>query len=95
MSCELFPNVALVSRLTTCSVENLRPGNMDRLKLGYEDLRRVNKGIILASTSGYGASGPFEKRAGYDMIAGAEAGLLHLTGERGGGPVRPGLGLTE
>jgi succinate--hydroxymethylglutarate CoA-transferase len=68
---------------------------MDRLKLGYEDLRKVNKGIILASTSGYGAGGPFEKRAGYDMIAGAEAGLLHLTGERGGGPVRPGLGLTD
>jgi succinate--hydroxymethylglutarate CoA-transferase len=36
-----------------------------------------------------------KNRAGYDMIAGAEAGLLHLTGERGGGPVRPGLGLTD
>jgi succinate--hydroxymethylglutarate CoA-transferase len=45
--------------------------------------------------SGYGPSGPFAKRAGYDMIAGAEAGLLHLTGERGGPPVRPGLGLTD
>ena len=44
---------------------------------------------------GYGPSGPFAKRAGYDMIAGAEAGLLHLTGERGGRPVRPGLGLTD
>ncbi|PPJ56627.1 hypothetical protein CBER1_01816 [Cercospora berteroae] len=76
-------------------VENLRPGALDRLKLGYEDLRKINRRIILASTSGYGPSGPFEKRAGYDMIAGAEAGLLHLTGERGGGPVRPGLGLTD
>lgn len=44
---------------------------------------------------GYGAGGPFAHRAGYDMIAGAEAGLLHLTGERGRGPVRPGLGLTD
>jgi succinate--hydroxymethylglutarate CoA-transferase len=76
-------------------VENLRPGNMEKLQLGYDDLRKVNQGIILASTSGYGPSGPFENRAGYDMIAGAEAGLLHLTGERGGGPVRPGLGLTD
>lgn len=82
-------------KLNVTSVENLRPGNMDRLKIGYEDLRKVNKRIILASTSGYGAGGPMEKRAGYDMIAGAEAGLLHLTGERGGGPVRPGLGLTD
>lgn len=39
-------------RLTVRRVENLRPGNMDRLRLGYEDLRKVNKGIILASTSG-------------------------------------------
>ncbi|KXT03328.1 hypothetical protein AC578_4005 [Pseudocercospora eumusae] len=76
-------------------VENLRPGNMERLQLGYQDLRKVNKRIILASTSGYGAGGPFEKRAGYDMIAASEAGMLHLTGERGGGPVRPGLGMTD
>lgn len=68
---------------------------MERLKLGYQDLRKINKRIILASTSGYGAGGPFEHRAGYDMIAAAEAGLLHLTGERGRGPVRPGLGLTD
>lgn len=94
-SCELsIATIGIVS-LTRSSVENLRPGNMDRLKLGYEDLRKINKRIILASTSGYGAGGPFEKRAGYDMIAAAEAGLLHLTGERGRGPVRPGLGLTD
>lgn len=45
--------------------------------------------------TGYGEVGPQATRAGYDMIAGAEAGLLHLTGERGGPPVRPGLGLTD
>lgn len=44
---------------------------------------------------GYGPSGPSSQQAGYDMIAGAEAGLLHLTGEKGGPPVRPGLGLTD
>lgn len=49
-----------------------------------------NMGVL-----GYGSSGPASKRAGYDMIAGAEAGLLHLTGERNGPPVRPGLGLTD
>lgn len=85
---------------------------MDKLGIGFEALRKINPGIIVASTSGtsreeillqtashvrsgYGASGPFKARAGYDMIAGAEAGLLHLTGERGRGPVRPGLGLTD
>ncbi|WPH03786.1 Hypothetical protein R9X50_00666900 [Acrodontium crateriforme] len=76
-------------------VENLRPGAMEKLGLGYDKLEKVNPRVILASTSGYGAIGPYRYRAGYDMIAGAEAGLLHLTGERGGRPVRPGLGLTD
>lgn len=44
---------------------------------------------------GYGRSGPYGSRGGYDPIAGAEAGLLHITGERGGPPVRPGLGLID
>lgn len=45
--------------------------------------------------TGYGASGPFAHRAGYDAIAAAEAGMLHITGERNGPPTRPGLGLTD
>lgn len=76
-------------------VENMRPGAMHRLKIDYDILAKVNPRLIYASVSGYGPSGPYKNRAGYDMIAGAEAGLLHLTGERGGPPVRPGLGLTD
>ncbi|EXJ87208.1 hypothetical protein A1O3_04167 [Capronia epimyces CBS 606.96] len=76
-------------------VDNFRPGALERLGLGYDVLSKVNPRIIHASVSGYGEVGPYAKRAGYDMIAGAEAGLLHLTGERGGPPVRPGLGLTD
>ena len=76
-------------------VENMRPGVMEKLGLDYQTVSKANPRIIFASVSGYGPSGPYAKRAGYDMIAGAEAGLLHLTGERGGPPVRPGLGLTD
>ena len=76
-------------------VDNFRPGTMEKLNIGYDTLKKVNPKIIHASLSGYGASGPAAKRAGYDMIAGAEAGLLHLTGEKKGPPVRPGLGLTD
>ena len=76
-------------------VENFRPGTMEKLNIGYDVLKKINPRIIHASVSGYGSSGPAAKRAGYDMIAGAEAGLLHLTGERAGPPVRPGLGLTD
>ncbi|KAK3718686.1 hypothetical protein LTR37_004903 [Vermiconidia calcicola] len=68
---------------------------MEKLKIGYDVLKEINPRIILSSTSGYGSSGPFAHRAGYDMIVGAEGGLLHVTGERGGGPIRPGLSLVD
>ncbi|KAJ5618364.1 hypothetical protein N7528_007007 [Penicillium herquei] len=68
---------------------------MDELGIGYEALRKLNPSIIHASVSGYGASGPYAKRAGYDAIVGAEAGMVHITGERDGAPTRPGLGMTD
>ncbi|KAG7078366.1 Succinate--hydroxymethylglutarate CoA-transferase [Colletotrichum scovillei] len=77
------------------SVENFKPGTMDRLGLGYERLKKLNPRLVYASLSGYGTSGPYANRGGYDPIAGAEAGLLHVTGEQHGPPVRPGLGLVD
>lgn len=77
-------------------VENFRTGTLEKLKLGYEDvLKKANPRLIVGSLTGYGASGRDAKKAGYDMIVGADAGLLHLTGPRNGPPVRPGLGLTD
>lgn len=61
--------------------------------------RHGNKHLSISDprrkTTGYGRSGPYGSRGGYDPIAGAEAGLLHVTGERNGPPVRPGLGLID
>ncbi|KAJ5670951.1 hypothetical protein N7507_000078 [Penicillium longicatenatum] len=76
-------------------VDNFIPGKMDDLGIGYKTLSGINPSIIHASVSGYGASGPYAHRAGYDAIAAAEAGLLHITGEKDGPPTRPGLGLTD
>ncbi|KAE8378177.1 CoA-transferase family III domain-containing protein [Aspergillus bertholletiae] len=76
-------------------IENFRPGKMEQLGLGYETLQKANPRLIYATVSGYGAGGPSAERSGYDMIAAAEAGLLHVTGERDGPPVRPGLGLVD
>ncbi|OCK78236.1 CoA-transferase family III [Lepidopterella palustris CBS 459.81] len=76
-------------------VENFKPGTMDRLGIGYDELKKVNPRLIYASVSGYGTTGPYADRGGYDPIAGAEAGLLHVTGERNGPPVRPGIGLID
>ncbi|CAK7226752.1 hypothetical protein SEUCBS140593_006348 [Sporothrix eucalyptigena] len=76
-------------------IENFKPGTMDRLGVGYDKLKEVNPSIIYATISGYGTSGPYASRGGYDPIAAAEAGLLHITGERNGMPVRTGLGMID
>ena len=74
---------------------NFLPGTMDRLGLGYDEIKAFNKGIIYASVSGYGPNGPNVKRAGYDAIALAEAGLLHITGEPNGPPTKPGVAIAD
>ena len=76
-------------------VNNFLPGTMERLGLGYEKVNAVNKGIIYASVSGFGATGPSSNRAGYDAIALAEAGLLHITGEANGPPTKPGIAMAD
>ncbi|KAB2570921.1 dermal papilla derived protein 13 [Lasiodiplodia theobromae] len=76
-------------------IENFVPGKADELGIGYDVVSDINQAIIYASISGYGPSGPYERRAGYDAIAAAEAGLMHITGEPGQLPVRPGLGMVD
>lgn len=83
------------AQLTNCSVENFIPGKLDQLGLGYAALKAVNSSVILASISGYGATGPYAHRAGYDVIGAAEGGLLHITGEPDGVPTKPGVGLMD
>ncbi|TKA74049.1 hypothetical protein B0A55_05773 [Friedmanniomyces simplex] len=80
---------------TDVVIENFVPGGADKLGVGYAELSKVNPRLIYASISGYGSSGPYAKRAGYDAIAAAEGGLMHITGHPDGGPARPGLGMTD
>ena len=76
-------------------VENARPGVMDRLGLGYEDLRGVNRALVYASISGYGQTGPRATRGGFDLVAQGESGIMSVTGEPGGPPVKAGIPLTD
>ncbi|KAG9566920.1 formyl-coenzyme A transferase, partial [Aureobasidium melanogenum] len=76
-------------------IENFVPGGADKLGIGYAAMSKINPRLIYASVSGYGSGGPYANRAGYDAIAAAEGGLMHITGAAGGGPVRPGLGMTD
>lgn len=71
-------------------VESFRPGVMDRLGLGYEDLCRVNPRLIYCSVSSFGHKGPYSNQAGYDVIAQAYSGFMHMTGERDGSPMKTG-----
>jgi crotonobetainyl-CoA:carnitine CoA-transferase CaiB-like acyl-CoA transferase len=71
-------------------VENFRPGTASRLGLGYDELSARNPGLIYASISGFGQTGPYASEPGYDAIAQALGGLMSVTGEAGGEPVRVG-----
>lgn len=76
-------------------VENYRPDVKDRLGIGYEALRAVNPRIILASVSGFGQTGPYRTRAGFDQIAQGMGGLMAITGHLGEGPMRAGIAVAD
>ena len=76
-------------------VENFLPGKIDELGLGWDVVKELNPKIIMASVSGYGPTGPSRERAGYDAIALAEAGLLHITGQPDGPPAKPGIAIGD
>lgn len=76
-------------------IENYRPGTMEKLHLGYEDLKKVNPGLIYGAVSGYGHTGPYSKRAGYDIIGQAAGGLMSTTGWEGGAPTRTGTPMGD
>ena len=69
-------------------VENFRSDVKQRLGIEYKDLRRENRGIILASISGFGQTGPYQHRPGVDQIVQGSSGLMSVTGAPGGGPMR-------
>ena len=71
-------------------VENFRPGTAGRLGLGYDELAARNSRLIYASISGFGQTGPYSSEPGYDAIAQALGGLMSVTGEADGPPVRVG-----
>jgi CoA:oxalate CoA-transferase len=71
-------------------VENFRAGTMDKLGLGYEQLRAANPALVYTALSGYGQTGPYRRRPGYDNSAQATGGLWSMNGERGRPPVRVG-----
>src|SRR5690606_5416190 len=73
-----------LARKADVVIENFRPGTMERLGLGYEDLRKVNPQILYCAISGFGRTGPEAGRPGYDLILQGEGGIMSITGDADG-----------
>ena len=76
-------------------VENFRPGTLERWNLGFDRMREVNEGIILARVSGYGQTGPYAKRAGFASVSEAMGGLRYINGFPDEPPPRIGISLGD
>lgn len=76
-------------------VENYVPGKLDKLKLGYDDVKKVAPHLIYCSITGYGSEGPYKNKPGYDVVAASMGGLLHITGPKDGEPVKVGVAVTD
>ena len=76
-------------------VENFRPGAMERLGLSYQELSKVNPALICCSISGFGQTGPYRDRGGFDLVAQGMSGLMSVTGTPDGPPVKVGVPITD
>ena len=76
-------------------LENFRPGTMNKLGLGYEQLKEINPQLVYAAISGFGQTGPYNLRPGYDIIGQAMGGLLSITGWPDGPPTRSGTAIGD
>ena len=88
---------ALKRMVARCDVvtENYRRGTMEKLGFGYDALREVHPGLIYCSISGYGRSGPYADKGGFDLIAQGMSGLMAITGEPDGEPVKAGSPICD
>lgn len=76
-------------------VENYRPGVTKSLQIDYDTVKEINPGIIYCSISGYGQSGPYSHRGGFDLVAQGMTGLMSMTGEKGGRPLKTGIAVYD
>src|SRR5690625_2911064 len=76
-------------------IENYRMGTMEKLGLGYEELKAINPGLIYCAISGYGRSSPMAQTGGFDLIAQGFSGIMSVTGEKNGPPLKAGTSVAD
>ena len=88
-----------LARQSDVLIENYKVGDLARYGLGYEDLKKINPRIIYCSVTGFGQTGPYRERPGYDFMIQGMGGVMSITGERddlpGGGPQRVGIPIAD
>ena len=84
-----------LARTADVFVQNYRPGAAKRLGVDHEQLRALNARLIYCSISGFGSTGPYAARGGYDLIAQGMSGIISVTGEEGGRPAKAGVPLSD
>jgi Predicted acyl-CoA transferases/carnitine dehydratase len=82
-------------RLSDVVWDNFRPGVMEKMEADYDTLRELNPGIICCSITGYGSTGPYRDRPCFDAIAQGMSGIMSVTGERDGPPLRTGPSISD
>lgn len=89
---DLIKKLAITSDVL---VENFLPGKLDTMGLGYDQLKKIAPKLIYCSITGYGSDGPYSEKPGYDLIASAAGGLMHITGPENGDPCKVGVAITD
>ena len=89
---EIFRRLVIT---TDVLVENFRPGVMDRLALGYNELRKIKPDLIYCAISGFGQSGPLKDNPAYDQIVQGLSGVMSITGDKNSAPLRAGFPLAD
>jgi formyl-CoA transferase len=84
-----------MARHADVMIENMAPGTIERIGLGYDAIRAINPGIIYCQVKGFGEGSPYEKNLAFDMIAQACGGTMSITGEPDGPPCKPGPSLGD
>ena len=88
-----------LARQADVLIENYKVGDLARYGLGYDDLKKLNPRLVYASVTGFGQTGPYRERPGYDFMIQGMGGVMSITGERdelpGGGPQRVGIPIAD
>ncbi len=84
-----------MARESDILIQNFRPGSLDRMGLGYEQTRSINPAIVYCTISGFGITGPYAKRGGFDLVAQGMSGLMSVNGQPGDAPTKLGVPICD